>query len=129
MALPQELFYTKSHEWISFENGIATIGITDFAQHQLSDLTFVELPDSGQTVSSGDEVAVVESVKAAADVYAPISGDIVEVNNALEDDPEIVNRDAFGEGWIFKINVKNESELDELMDADSYQEICPESYF
>tara|TARA_A100001388_G_C28609066_1_gene421927 strand:+ start:123 stop:506 length:384 start_codon:yes stop_codon:yes gene_type:complete len=127
MALPQELFYTKSHEWISFENGIATIGITDFAQHQLSDLTFVELPDSGQTVSSGDEVAVVESVKAAADVYAPISGDIVEVNNALEDDPEIVNRDAFGEGWIFKINVINESELDELMDADSYQEICPES--
>ena len=127
MALPQELFYTKSHEWISFENGIATIGITDFAQHQLSDLTFVELPDSGQTVSSGDEVAVVESVKAAADVYAPISGDIVEVNNALEDDPEIVNRDAFGEGWILKINVINESELDELMDADSYQEICPES--
>lgn len=127
MALPQELFYTKSHEWILFENGIATIGITDFAQHQLSDLTFVELPDSGQTVSSGDEVAVVESVKAAADVYAPISGDIVEVNNALEDDPEIVNRDAFGEGWIFKINVINESELDELMDADSYQEICPES--
>ena len=126
MALPQELFYTKSHEWISFENGIATIGITDFAQHQLSDLTFVELPDSGQTVSSGDEVAVVESVKAAADVYAPISGDIVEVNNALEDDPEIVNRDAFGEGWIFKINVSNESEIDELMDADSYQEICPE---
>jgi glycine cleavage system H protein len=127
MALPQELFYTKSHEWISFENGIATIGITDFAQHQLSDLTFVELPDSGRTVSSGDEVAVVESVKAAADVYAPISGDIVEVNNALEDDPEIVNRDAFGEGWIFKINVSNESEIDELMDADSYQEICPES--
>ena len=127
MALPQELFYTKSHEWVSFENGIATIGITDFAQHQLSDLTFVELPDSGIKVSSGDEVAVVESVKAAADVYAPISGDIVEVNNALEDDPEIVNRDAFGEGWIFKINVKNESELDELMDADSYQEICPES--
>ena len=127
MALPQELLYTKSHEWISFENGIATIGITDFAQHQLSDLTFVELPDSGRTVSSGDEVAVVESVKAAADVYAPISGDIVEVNNALEDDPEIVNRDAFGEGWIFKINVSNESEIDELMDADSYQEICPES--
>ena len=127
MALPQELFYTKSHEWVSFENGIATIGITDFAQHQLSDLTFVELPDSGTKVSSGDEVAVVESVKAAADVYAPISGDIVEVNNALEDDPEIVNRDAFGEGWIFKINVSNESEIDELMDADSYQEICPES--
>lgn len=127
MALPQELFYTKSHEWVSFENGIATIGITDFAQHQLSDLTFVELPDSGIKVSSGDEVAVVESVKAAADVYAPISGDIVEVNNALEDDPEIVNRDAFGEGWIFKINITNESELDELMDADSYQEICPES--
>ena len=129
MALQQELFYTKSHEWISFENGIATIGITDFAQHQLSDLTFVELPDSGRTVASGDEVAVVESVKAAADVYAPISGDIVEVNNALEDDPEIVNRDAFGEGLIFKINVSNESEIDELMDADLYQEICPESYF
>lgn len=127
MALPQELFYTKSHEWVSFDNGIATIGITDFAQHQLSDLTFVELPDNGITVSSGQEVAVVESVKAAADVYAPISGEIVDINNSLEDDPEIVNRDAFGEGWIFKINVSNESEFDELMDANSYQEICPES--
>ena len=127
MTLPQELNYTKSHEWVLFKNGVATIGITDFAQHQLSDLTFVELPEKGSQVSSGDEVAVVESVKAAADVYAPISGEIIDINNSLEDDPEIVNRDAFGEGWIFKIKIKNESELDNLLDADSYQEICPES--
>ena len=105
MTLPQELYYTKSHEWILIEDNTATIGITDFAQHQLSDLTFVELPEIGIQVSSGDEVAVVESVKAAADVYAPISGEIVDINNSLEDDPETVNRDAFGEGWIFKISI------------------------
>ena len=127
MTLPQELYYTKSHEWILIEDNTATIGITDFAQHQLSDLTFVELPEKGIQVSSGDEVAVVESVKAAADVYAPISGEIVDINNSLEDDPEIVNRDAFGEGWIFKISISDESQLDDLLDADSYQEICPES--
>lgn len=125
MSVPEDFFYSKSHEWVSIQDDIAVIGITDFAQNQLSDLTFVELPDIGAVFSAGDEVAVVESVKAAADVYAPISGEIVEINSALEDEPEKVNEDAFGNGWLFKIKMKDESELDSLMDANSYEEICP----
>ena len=125
MSVPEDFFYSKSHEWVSLQDDIAVIGITDFAQNQLSDLTFVELPDIGGVFSAGDEVAVVESVKAAADVYAPISGEIVEINSALEDEPEKVNEDAFGNGWLFKIKMKDESELDSLMDANSYEEICP----
>mgnify|MGYP002857663303 FL=1 len=127
MSVPEDFFYSKSHEWVSLQDNIAVIGITDFAQNQLSDLTFVELPDIGAVFSAGDEVAVVESVKAAADVYAPISGEIVEVNSTLEDEPENVNKDAFGEGWLFKIKIKDESELDSLMDANSYEEICPQT--
>ena len=126
MSVPQDLFYAKTHEWVSLEDGIATVGITDFAQSQLSDLTFVELPEVGTEFSAGDEAAVVESVKAAADVYAPISGEVVEVNADLEDSPELINKDAFGKGWIFKIKVSNESDVDDLMDADSYEELCPE---
>ena len=125
MSVPEDFFYSKSHEWVSLQDDIAVVGITDFAQNQLSDLTFVELPDIGSVFSAGDEVAVVESVKAAADVYAPISGEIVEINSALEDEPEKVNEDAFGNGWLFKIKMKDESELDSLMDANSYEEICP----
>ena len=125
MSVPEDFFYSKSHEWVSLQDDIAVIGITDFAQNQLSDLTFVELPDIGAVFSAGDEVAVVESVKAAADVYAPISGEIVEINSALEDEPEKVNEDAFGNGWLFKIKMKDDSELDSLMDANSYEEICP----
>jgi glycine cleavage system H protein len=116
MAVPEDFFYSKSHEWVSLEGEIATVGITDFAQSQLSDLTFV----------AGDEAAVVESVKAAADVYAPIAGEIVEINPALEDAPETINADAFGAGWLFKLKMKDESELDVLMDANSYEEICPQ---
>ena len=127
MSVPEDFFYSKSHEWVSLQDDIAVVGITDFAQNQLSDLTFVELPDIGAVFSAGDEVAVVESVKAAADVYAPISGEIVEVNSTLEDEPENVNKDAFGEGWLFKIKIKDESELDSLMDANSYEEICPQT--
>ena len=127
MSVPEDFFYSKSHEWVSLQDDIAVVGITDFAQNQLSDLTFVELPDIGGVFSAGDEVAVVESVKAAADVYAPISGEIVEINSTLEDEPEIVNEDAFGNGWLFKIKMKDESELDSLMDANSYEEICPKT--
>ena len=126
MTVPSEFFYTKTHEWLSCNDGVATVGITDFAQSQLSDLTFVELPDINITFSAGDEVAVVESVKAAADVYAPISGKIIEINSILEDNPETINNDAFGDGWLFKINIDDKSELNELMNSDSYQEICPE---
>ena len=125
MAIPQELFYAKTHEWVSLNEGIATVGITDFAQSQLSDLTFVELPEMGAEFSSGDEAAVVESVKAAADVYAPVAGEVIEVNSELEDAPELINQDAFGAGWLFKLKVADESDVDNMMDADSYEELCP----
>lgn len=126
MSVPQDLFYAKTHEWVSLDGGIATVGITDFAQSQLSDLTFVELPEVGTEFSAGDEAAVVESVKAAADVYAPIPGEVVEVNTNLEDRPELVNKDAFGEGWLFKLKVVDESDVDNLLDPDSYEELCPQ---
>jgi glycine cleavage system H protein len=125
MSIPQDLFYAKTHEWVSFEDGVATVGITDFAQSQLSDLTFVELPEVGAEFGAGDEAAVVESVKAAADVYAPISGEVIEINDELEDAPELINNDPFGKGWLFKLKANDESELDRLMDADSYDELCP----
>lgn len=126
MAIPQELFYAKTHEWVSLEEGVATVGITDFAQSQLSDLTFVELPEVGTGFKAGDEAAVVESVKAAADIYAPVGGEVIEINDELEDAPELVNKDAFGAGWLFKLKVVDETEVDEMMDADSYEELCPE---
>ena len=125
MAIPQDLFYAKTHEWVSLENGIATVGITEFAQSQLSDLTFVELPEVGAIFDAGDEVAVVESVKAAADIYAPISGEVIEINEKLEDAPELINKDSFGDGWIFKLKVKNEIEIDDMLDPESYEELCP----
>lgn len=125
MAIPQELFYAKTHEWVSLNDGIATVGITDFAQSQLSDLTFVELPEIGAEFSAGDEAAVVESVKAAADVYAPVAGEVIEVNSELEDAPERINQDAFGAGWLFKLKVADESDVDNMLDADSYEELCP----
>lgn len=127
MAIPQDLFYAKTHEWVSLDGDIATVGITDFAQSQLSDLTFVELPDVGTEFNAGDEAAVVESVKAAADVYAPLSGEVVDVNSNLEDNPELINLDPFGKGWLFKLRVSNESEVDGMMDAESYEELCPEA--
>ena len=125
MSVPQDLFYAKTHEWVSLDEGVVTVGITDFAQSQLSDLTFVELPEVGVVFEAGDEAAVVESVKAAADVYAPVSGEVIEVNSELEDAPELINNDSFGKGWLFKIKVTDESEVDNLMDADSYEELCP----
>jgi glycine cleavage system H protein len=125
MAVPQDLFYAKTHEWVSLNEGIVTVGITDFAQSQLSDLTFVELPEVGVEFQAGDEAAVVESVKAAADIYAPVAGEVIEVNDKLEDAPELINNDPFGKGWLFKLKVANESEVDDLYDADSYEELCP----
>ncbi|MEN7972809.1 MAG: glycine cleavage system protein GcvH [Verrucomicrobiota bacterium] len=125
MAVPQDLFYAKTHEWVSLEDGIATVGITDFAQSQLSDLTFVELPEVGATFEADDEVAVVESVKAAADIYAPVAGEVIEINAELEDAPELINKDAFGAGWLFKLKVVDESEVDNMLDAESYEDLCP----
>ena len=123
--VPNELSYTKSHEWVrADEEGIATIGITDHAQEMLGDLVFVELPEVGAALGIGSECAVVESVKAASDVFSPVSGDVVEVNELLADAPETINQDAYEEGWIFRVRLAHPSELDELMDADSYAEHC-----
>ena len=119
--IPSELKYATSHEWVRNEgNGIVTVGITEHAQDLLGDMVFVELPDVGDEVSTGDDVAVAESVKAASDIYAPVSGEIVEVNEDLEDSPELVNSDAFGDGWLFKIKLDDEVELANLLDADGY---------
>jgi len=118
---PSELKYVSSHEWVRNEgNGIVTVGITEHAQDLLGDMVFVELPDVGDEVSTGDDVAVAESVKAASDIYAPVTGEIVEVNEDLEDSPELVNSDAFGDGWLFKIKLDDEAELANLLDADGY---------
>ena len=125
MGIPQDRFYAKTHEWVSLDEGVATIGISDFAQSQLSDLTFVELPEVGTEFTAGDEAAVVESVKAAADIYAPVAGEVIEVNLELEDAPELVNQDAFGTGWLFKLKVVDEAEVDNMLDPDSYEELCP----
>ncbi len=125
MGVPQDRFYAKTHEWVSLHEGIATVGISDFAQSQLSDLTFVELPEVGTKFTAGDEVAVVESVKAAADIYAPVAGEVIEINPELEDAPELVNQDAFGAGWLFKLKVVDEVEVDNMLDPDSYEELCP----
>ncbi|WP_206484069.1 glycine cleavage system protein GcvH [Thalassotalea sp. G2M2-11] len=119
--IPSELKYATSHEWVRNEgDGIVTVGITEHAQDLLGDMVFVELPEVGENVSTGDDVAVAESVKAASDIYAPVSGEIVEVNEDLEDSPELVNSDAFGDGWLFKVKLDDESELEALLDAEGY---------
>lgn len=120
--IPSELKYATSHEWVRNEgDGTVTVGITEHAQDLLGDMVFVELPDIGDHVSAGDDVAVAESVKAASDIYAPVSGEIIAVNEALEDAPETVNSDAFGEGWLFKIKLADPAELDALLDAQGYE--------
>jgi glycine cleavage system H protein len=118
------VYYTKEHEWISVEGDTATVGITDFAQGQLGDIVFVEVPEAGRQVSKGGEAAVVESVKAASDVYAPVSGEVTAGNEALADEPALVNSDPEGEGWFFKLRLSDPSELDGLMDADAYKSFC-----
>jgi glycine cleavage system H protein len=124
MAVPNELYYAKTHEWLRMDDGVATVGITDFAQGQLSDITFVELPDVGREVEAGDEVAVVESVKAASDIYAPAAGTVVEVNSDLEDAPELINNSPYEDGWLFRIELRKEEDVDNLMSAEEYIELC-----
>jgi len=118
--IPDDRKYTPTHEWIQVKDGIATVGITDPAQEQLGDLTYVELPAVGAAVKAGQPCMVVESVKAASDVYAPISGTVAEVNNALADDPGLVNRDPFGEGWLYRLRDVASGELAALLDAAAY---------
>jgi glycine cleavage system H protein len=118
---PNTLKYTKSHEWVRRESdGTLTVGITDHAQELLGDLVYVELPQQGAKVDAGKECAVVESVKAASDVYTPISGEVIEINGALGDTPETINRDPYGAGWMFKIRPSSPGEVDALLDADAY---------
>ena len=114
-------YFTEDHEWIAVDGDTAIVGITEHAQEQLGDLVFVELPEAGKNVSKGDDAVVVESVKAASDVYAPVSGEITEVNMALADDPSLVNRSAQNEGWLFKMKLSDPSELEGLMDASGYE--------
>lgn len=120
--IPVDLKYTKSHEWVRREpDGTVTVGITDHAQDLLGDMVFVELPEPGRTLKGGQECAVVESVKAASDVYAPLAGEVVAVNEALNDSPELVNKDPYGEGWMMRIRPNVDADVDALLDADIYQ--------
>ncbi|HET6518611.1 MAG TPA: glycine cleavage system protein GcvH [Geminicoccaceae bacterium] len=115
------LRYTKEHEWVRLDGDVATVGISDYAQEQLGDVVYVELPEVGTTVERSEQVAVVESVKAASEVYAPVGGEVVEVNGALNDDPSLVNSGAQGEGWFCRLRVKDPGELDKLMDEEGYR--------
>ncbi len=116
------LYFTREHEWIRVERGMATVGISDHAQQALGDIVFVEVPEAGKTLAKGDEAAVVESVKAASDVYAPVGGEVTQGNQAIADDPALVNRDPEGEGWFFKLNLDDSAELDGLMDEATYRD-------
>lgn len=116
------LYFTGEHEWIKVEGDTATIGISDHAQNALGDIVFAEVPEQGRSLNKGDEAAVVESVKAASDVYAPVAGEVIEGNPALADDPALINRDPEGEGWFFKMTLADKAELDGLMDEPAYRE-------
>lgn len=118
------VYYSKEHEWVRVEGDVGTVGITEFAQGQLGDIVFVEVPEAGRAVEQGGDAAVVESVKAASDVYAPLSGEVVEGNAALADAPDLVNSDPEGEGWFFKMTLSDPSQLDALMDNAAYQAFC-----
>jgi len=125
--VPEELKYSKSHEWVRREaDGSVTVGITEHAQELLGDMVFVELPEAGRAVAAEEDCAVVESVKAASDVYAPIAGEVTAVNSALEDSPEIVNQDPYGDGWLFRMKPADEAEIDGLLDAAGYAAVVAE---
>ncbi|NOX50724.1 MAG: glycine cleavage system protein GcvH [Gammaproteobacteria bacterium] len=124
---PAEVKYLSTHEWARLEeDGSVTVGISDHAQNALGDVVYVELPEQDQQISAGDEAGVVESVKAASDIYSPVSGTVVATNPALEDEPEKVNQDPFGEGWFFRIEPNDIGELEDMLDAEAYQEACEE---
>ncbi len=123
--IPQDLKYTKDHEWIQLaDDGTALIGITDYAQESLGDVTFVELPEVGDSFESGDTFGVVESVKAASDLYMPVAGEIVEINDSLEGEPELVNRSPYKEAWLIKVQLADNANADDLLSADAYREIA-----
>lgn len=120
-----DLRYAESHEWVKLEGDIATVGITDYAQHALGNIVYVDMPEVGDEVSQGEDFGAVESVKAASDLISPVSGEVVEINEALEDEPELVNQDAFA-NWIMKVKVSDPSEIENLLDAEAYAKVCEE---
>lgn len=126
MNIPQELKYSKDHEWVKVEGSKVTIGITDYAQSQLGDVVFVELPELGAEVAAGAGFSVVESVKAVSDIYAPVSGKVIEINEALADTPEIVNQSPYDEGWIVVLEISDPAELNELLDSEAYAQLLAE---
>ena len=126
MEFPEDLKYSKEHEWVLVEDNVATVGITEFAQDQLGDIVFVELPAVGDKVSKEDAFGVVESVKAVSDIYAPVSGKVLEVNDDLPENPEMVNEDAYGDGWMIKVEMNDPEELQDLMSAAEYEEYVAE---
>ena len=121
--IPTELKYTKEHEWVKLEGTTATIGITDYAQGELGDIVFVELPSVGEDVSMMKPFGTIEAVKAVSDMFAPLSGKVIEINAALEDDPMIINRDPYGEGWMLKIELSDQGEVEQLLDAAGYNQV------
>ena len=125
MKFDENVRYQNSHEWSRKDGDVIVVGISDHAQDSLRDVVFVELPNVGDTFNKGDVFSTVESVKAASEIYAPVSGEVIEVNMELEDAPELINKDAFGKGWIFKLKVVSESDVDNMLDADSYEELFP----
>ncbi len=126
MNLPDDLKYTKEHEWVKINGNVITVGISDFAQDQLGEIVFVELPEEGEEFSKGDAFGVVESVKSVSDVYAPVSGRVVEINDPVVDSPEIVNDDCYGDGWLVKLEVTDAAELKELMSSKDYSKFLKE---
>jgi len=121
--VPDDRKYTQEHEWIMIEDGVGTIGVTDFAAGELGDVVFVELPETGSEFSQGDTIGTIESVKAVADLYLPVSGEVIEVNQDVVDTPELVNSDPMDEGWMIKVRLSDTAELDELLDAKAYNEL------
>jgi glycine cleavage system H protein len=119
---PSENLYTREHEWVRVEDDICVLGITEFAQHELGEVVFVELPEVGQVFDTGDELGTIESVKAVAEIYTPVAGEVIEVNESVSDDPELLNEDPHGEGWLIKLRFSSASDLKELMKANQYEE-------
>lgn len=126
MNFPEDLKYTTEHEWIRVEGDIATVGITDFAQEQLGDIVFVELPEEEESIEKGDTFGVVESTKSVSDLYVPLTGTVIESNDPLLDSPEVINEDPYGEGWMIRIKLKSPEEIKELLDAKAYQKLIEE---
>lgn len=122
MNVPENLLYTSDHEWVKIDGDIATVGITDFAQKELGDIVYVEVESVDETIAQGEEFGSIEAVKTVSDLFMPVSGEIIEFNEKLEDDPELVNKDAYGDGWMIKIKLSDASEADELMNAKAYAE-------